>query len=599
MKKATKAQVTPGQLAENPSAKNGKNGPSRRSFLGQLGGAAAATVAAGAFVGPFAKPAQAGQGHTSRVSQGDASLPPGSIYGAGRAARAQNIRTFLATKEGAVALVPHTKSGDESRYADKSGSYSKGLLQDSYGVVNQGAWNSFKTAIASGLFSDWQNIITGGPRTQNGPMSSYAFTLEGTDSGQFGNAASLANQQVQVVVPPFAQVTSADWGTQMIEMYWGSFLRDVAFTDYPTNSTAIAAAAELSAQATYRGPRDPNTGQVTPNLLFRGKFTGETVGPYMSQLMINPTNFGQQAISQQMTGYAAGVDYLTNLSDWFTVQNGGSTGQQLQAVSPVYMHNGRDLAAWTHADVLFQGYFIGLLVLLGLNLPVNPGSPYVGSTTMNGFGTFGGPDFAASLGEIAHKALDVVWYQKWLVHLTQRPESGGGLVHLALSGLGGAQAVPNSNVLNSQGAAKAFSTYGTWLLSQAFPEGAPTHPSYPTGHGTVGGACITLLKFFFDGAHTWPNPLVPTSDGSALVPYTGSDAGQMTVGGELNKLARNITMGHGVHAGIHWRSDSDASMVLGETYAISMLQDKAYTYAEPFTVSFTKLDGTTCTISNE
>ena len=145
----------------------------------------------------------------------------------------------------------------------------------------------------------------------------------------------------------------------------------------------------------------------------------------------------------------------------------------------------------------------------------------------------------------------------------------------------------------------AFSTYGTWLLSQAFPEGSPTHPAYPTGHGTVGGACITLLKFFFDATHVWPNPMVPTSDGTALEAYTGSDAGNITVGTELNKLARNITMGHGVHAGIHWRTDSDASMVLGETYAISMLQDKALAYAEPFTVSFTKLDGTTCTISNE
>src|SRR6516162_6601347 len=29
---------------------------------------------------------------------------------------------------------------------------------------------------------------------------------------------------------------------------------------------------------------------------------------------------------------------------------------------------------------------------------------------------------------------------------------------------------------------------------------APTHPCYPTGHGTVGGACITAIKFFFDGS---------------------------------------------------------------------------------------------------
>lgn len=69
--------------------------------------------------------------------------------------------------------------------------------------------------------------------------------------------------------------------------------------------------------------------------------------------------------------------------------------------------------------------------------------------------------------------------------------------------------------------------------------------------------------------------------------------------GELNKLAHNVTFGHGIHAGIHWRSDSDQSMILGEALAISVLQDMAQCYNEKFTISFAKLDGTTATISNQ
>ena len=173
-------------------------------------------------------------------------------------------------------------------------------------------------------------------------------------------------------------------------------------------------------------------------------------------------------------------------------------------------------------------------------------------------------------------------------------------MHLIETGLGNTiNAKLNSNVLNSQAVQHSFSKYGSYLLSQAFPEGSPTHPAYPTGHGTVAGACITLLKFFFDGNYVIPDPLVPTSDGLSLVPYTGSDAGHITVNGELNKLGHNVTFGHGIHAGIHWRSDSDSSMVLGEAIAISVLQDKAQCYNEKFTVSFTKLDGTTATISNQ
>jgi hypothetical protein len=83
------------------------------------------------------------------------------------------------------------------------------------------------------------------------------------------------------------------------------------------------------------------------------------------------------------------------------------------------------------------------------------------------------------------------------------------------------------------------------------------------------------------------------------VPYTGSDAGQITVGGELNKLAHNVSFGHGILAGIHWRQDSDISIQLGEAMAISILRDKAKGYNEKFTVNFTRLDGSTCTISNE
>jgi len=136
------------------------------------------------------------------------------------------------------------------------------------------------------------------------------------------------------------------------------------------------------------------------------------------------------------------------------------------------------------------------------------------------------------------------------------------------------------------------------LLAQSFPEGSPAHPSYPTGHGTAGGACITILKFFFDGNHVISNPMVPTSDGLSLVPYTGPDAGQITVNGELNKLCRNTSFGHGVGAGIHWRTDTEYSMLLGEAAALSFLQDRAQCYHEKFSVNITKLDGTVVTISN-
>ena len=108
-----------------------------------------------------------------------------------------------------------------------------------------------------------------------------------------------------------------------------------------------------------------------------------------------------------------------------------------------------------------------------------------------------------------------------------------------------------------------------------------------------------MLKFFFDGSFVIPSPQVPSNDGTTLNPYTGPDAGMMTVNGELHKLAHNVSFGHGIHAGIHWRSDTDTSIQLGEAVALSVLQDRAKTYNEKFSISLTKVDGTTATISNQ
>ena len=569
---------------------NADKGSSRRRFLGQVG----AALAGGAVFGRSAiAAAQSGNpGLNPPVA------PPGSNHS--RVEEAKRIRFTCANNEAHVHLPPLTTNGDEQRYHDKSGTYTKGLLQDGIGLVNLAAYQSLRHAIDTGRFQDFENIIIGGTRSQNGPMGSIAFTLEGCDGVQLGNAPCPEMQISQVVVPPAPAAASEAYGTELIEMYWASLLRDVAFTDYASNSIAAQAAAELTNQPTYAGPRD-SSGHVTPNLLFRGPYPGDTLGPYVSQLHLIPTFLGVQPISQQLLTYAANLDYMTDPVTFQQVQNGINTGLQNQADPQLrFLHNARDLGAYTHLDVLYQAYFIAFLVLNTIHAPLNPGNPYVHSTKQNGFGTFGGPDIAGTITAVARAALNNVWYQKWVVHMRHRPESGGALVRQVLTGHGGTiQAHPNANVLNSQAVQSSFNRYGDYFLSQSFPEGSPTHPAYPTGHGAVAGACITALKFFFDNDFVIPNPVGPSSDGLSLLPYTGGDAGQLTVSGELNKLANNISFGHGILAGIHWRSDTSSSIQFGEAVALSILKDRALAYPEPFTVSLTKIDGTTATISNQ
>jgi hypothetical protein len=132
----------------------------------------------------------------------------------------------------------------------------------------------------------------------------------------------------------------------------------------------------------------------------------------------------------------------------------------------------------------------------------------------------------------------------------------------------------------------------------AFPEGSPAHPSYGAGHATVAGACVTILKALFDGELPVTDffPVVePTDDGSTLMPYLGADVGQMTIAGELNKLGSNVATGRNL-AGVHWRTDGEESMRLGEEVAIRVLRGQKPTYNEGFGATFKRFDGTMITI---
>jgi hypothetical protein len=504
---------------------------------------------------------------------------------ANRVERCLTLRKAAAESDASFGTPAQITNGDEHRYRDKCGTYTKCIRQGAIGRVDLDAWQTFRAALDSGAPADFDAIILGGPRTLNGPQGGLAFDLQCLDVAQF-------------VAPPAPALASELYATELVELYWASLLRDVAFTDYGTNPIAVSAAEELSGMRDYAGPT--TGGKVTTGTLFRGGYPGETAGPYLSQFLLQDTAMGVLPLTQKYVSNTAGVDYMLDPVTFQQVQNGIATGLSLQPLAePLYLHDGRGLAAYTHADVLYQAYFTAYLVLNSINAPFNPGNPYNGDKTQNGFTTFGQPDVAATFAAVASEALKAVWYQKWFVHLRHRPESGGAIVHLDRTGAGETlDGRISRTALHSRAIEASFKANHSYFLSQAFPEGSPSHPSYPTGHGAVAGACITVLKFFFDGNFVIPNPVVPLNSGLATVPYTGADAGALTVNGELNKLAHNISFAHGIHAGIHWRSDTDSSIELGEAVALSVLQDRANTYNEKFTVQLQKVDGTMATVSH-
>jgi len=118
----------------------------------------------------------------------------------------------------------------------------------------------------------------------------------------------------------------------------------------------------------------------------------------------------------------------------------------------------------------------------------------------------------------------------------------------------------------------------TRLLPVAFPEGCPTHPSYPAAHACNAGACATILKAFFDPDYVLPHPVEASADGSALDPWRGAG---LSLGNEIDKLASNIALGRDA-AGVHYRSDSVRGLFVGEQQALGLLRDYSRTYNERF-----------------
>ncbi len=537
----------------------------RRTFLGGVG---AAAITAGLI---RVEQAQAATGSNQRANQ-CAKLRRDAAT-AGLQATPQNLQ--------------HPGNNDEELYPDKLGSYSKGLPHNNDGTVVASAYAALLQAINSGRPADFDAIPLGGNRGLTNPQCGLAFDMEGPD----------AHALVQSPAPAFASRAQA---AEISENYWMALLRDVPYSQYSGNPIANAAAADLTlCGSDFNGAK--SGGAVTTATLFRGLTPGDLLGPYLSQFFYQDCNFGANKIEQKITTALPGINYMTDFATWLAVQRGINQGPDALDPVPRYMRNGRDIGQWVHIDVLFQAYFQAFLVLAGAGAPFDDGNPYNGNPSQIGFGTFGGPHIATLLCEVSTRALKAVWFQKWFVHRRLRPEVQAERVHRTL--FDGANYPVHPEILNSfsdNNRLKGFMPPGNALLPMAFPEGSPTHPAYGAGHATVAGACVTILKAWFKEATRLVDigltPLQPTDDGLGLVPYLGPDAGDLTVAGELNKIAANVALGRNT-AGVHWRSDATESLKLGEQIAIGILRDQRACYNEVFNgFSLTKFDGTTVTV---
>jgi hypothetical protein len=471
-----------------------------------------------------------------------------------RGARAYAMRMAAARFENDAKTSPSVANGDEKELPSYVLMYSKGLPHNALGEATPGAYEALLRALRTGRHDDFEHVPSAGPIKLTNPQAGFSYNLVGPDPST-------------ITCPPAPRFASAEQATEMAELYWQALTRDVPFEEYDANPLVLRAADELG-----RLHGTP----TTPSSLFRGRDTGSLVGPYISQFLWKEIAFSPLRLVQKMRTAPRGLDHLGDYEGWLHVQNGGASSGAGPDAVPCYVRSGRDLAEYVHRDFSYQATLSAALILLKLGAPASPENPYVSSHRQIGFATFGAPHVLSLIATAAHAALTACWFQKWSVHRRLRPEEMGGRLANLLAKR--ASYPIHESLLGSDALATTLRVRSNAFLTSAYPEGAPTHPAYPAGHAVIAAAGTTVLKAFFDERFSIPEPVVCSANGLALKRYDGPP---LTLRGELDKLATNIGLGR-CFAGIHWRSDIEEGLRLGEEVAIRVLREVHLTMHEPF-----------------
>jgi len=496
------------------------------------------------------------------------------------------IRSAAADRAYSQPIPEHPTNGEEISYPYVANA-SKGLPHDDVGEVDPGAYQTLLRALSTGRSEDFERIPLGVQNNRKllNPQSGLAFDLQGPDTHG-------------LVIRPAPRIDEPENSAEMAELYWMALMRDTKFTDFDNSTIAADAADDLSKYSDFRGPKEH--GVVTPRTLFRGSTPGDRVGPYISQFLLRDIQYGTLRIPHRHDTVKPGVDYMTDFDEWLAVQRGTVrtlSPSDRDFVNTRYTQTPRDMAHYTHFDFSYQPYLNAALILLGMGAAPaeiqDPGHPYLISENQVGFTTFGTPHILGLMAEVANRAIRATAYQQFSVHRRQRPEAFGGRIEVHLNrDPGRYEGIIDLEILDSDILKRAKHQFGSYLLPQAFPEGSPMSPAYHSGHACIAGACVTILKAWFNESYRIPNPVVPNNAGTALVPYTGPDKDRLTVGGELNKLAANIGNGRAM-GGVHWRTDYEEAFKVGETIAIEILRDQKPTTVEDATFTISRFDGST------
>ncbi len=522
-------------------------------------------------------------------------------------------------------------------------------------VDNPADFLAFRTAIDNGFvepFTSRVPVPTNKPRRKwEAPTAGVVYDLQGPDAQAvtMAPAPELCSHELSFEMAEVYELAL------LRDVPFSSFDQNGGAGSAKINDAADRLNKLPYAKAGYPNrPRTVNAaGDLDRQTVFRGSSPGVDKGPYLSQFMLiggrdqagktdlidGQIPYGAQLIDQKVPEALEGDDYMQTWTDWLHVQNGfdvnGCSPGQNFCDHRRFIYTPRDLATYVHFDALYQAYLNATLILLGMGTPFDPGfdklsgmgpydNPPAGVSmdrNAGGFALWGGPHILTLVTEVATRALKAVRYQKFNNHLRLRPEALAARIEKAKKlddtypVLCGAFGKMRDEIEHTVKAVEHFNKAAvkkaTALLPMAFAEGSPMHPTYGAGHATVAGACTTIVKAFFDTGTVLGLNADKTAcshkkagfyrDISHAVQYVAKDKGKtlaeekidcaLTLEGELNKLAANISIGRNM-AGVHYYSDYYDSLRMGEEIAIGLLEEQALCYpTDDFVLGLPTFDG--------
>lgn len=449
--------------------------------------------------------------------------------------------------------------------------FSGTLLHDSNGFAHQNATVKMVEALMCPKIASFEALR---------PFQTGAFAAGIADLGNV-NLVRVSSDDVDSHLScKNVAVQSKQFAYELAEIHAGSYLRDCSFSfDDPTDACYSRAATAVELLNSFYNNH-------TRQNIFRSRYNdrNQFVSLFFIYDYISSTN---QYVGRKSRSLKDPVPLYTHGGFVKHIRGEERVAMEWEQTYS-YICTPRGLASYVaqdvNGDVMIQVLY-SLYNEYRQQFNRDPFFKWVDGVQMI---TTGGIDeIISDITTVGLIGMEIGFQEKYLKYMGQRPDQMMFYIDKLLQGE--LEGFPRGDELKSRWSNTTLEilhrmkaemgSQSNYLLNVL--QAAPNHPTCPANHAISAAAIVTVLKGKLDlsdannNDYVMSNTLRVAEGCQSLVP---SNDDSPTYIEELNKAAYNIGIGR-MFAGIHFRSDVDAGMVLGEKIGTEYLRLQSCRYA--------------------